>query len=324
MDSIVDGFAPIIHGIEVEVDEIESLVSGLNEDEVQALQAERGARLMITNDRPAETTDPEKRSGIADAVVDLASPDPEKARHLSPIKETANVTSRGRKSRFLDLTDLSLPPRLRSFIARIRWDRLVECQNPDSILVRLLRLKPNPGAESSTTVDVLASKDRRTTGYKVLLRMAASRRLVTSLMRVLAPKNEVIVQIRKRLQTPGGLIWPHQTSNGKDGSGSGLGIRSGSTSGVELDIYLGDVQGANLIQTMSAEMIMLITTLYSRSYRFYAAGSGALRAYLKPSSPRVPLATTLLTLERQRQYRQGRSRPNFRIDGYSSRAGRNR
>jgi len=61
----------------------------------------------------------------------------------------------------------------------------------------------------------------------ILRRMARARKLVTSLNRLLASKSEVITQIRKRL-----------LKTGAPGSGN-----NSKTEGLEVAIYMGDVQG---------------------------------------------------------------------------------
>jgi magnesium transporter len=65
--------------------------------------------------------------------------------------------------------------------------------------------------------------------FQTLLRMANTRRLVTSLVRLLATKSEVIGQLRKRLQ---------------GGAGGAVDWDEGDMArGQEVGIYLGDVQG---------------------------------------------------------------------------------
>lgn len=70
------------------------------------------------------------------------------------------------------------------------------------------------------------------TTRKTLLRMAATRRIVTSLGRLLHTKGEVIAQIRKRL-----LV----TSRRSHGHGVGLDIQDDG----DIAIYMGDIQGEN-------------------------------------------------------------------------------
>jgi len=68
-----------------------------------------------------------------------------------------------------------------------------------------------------------------------LRRMARTRKLVTSLTRLLASKSEVVAQIRKRLLTTGQ---------------SGLGNGAGKDDDVEVAIYMGDVQGMSFYTTV--------------------------------------------------------------------------
>lgn len=64
--------------------------------------------------------------------------------------------------------------------------------------------------------------------YITLRRMARTRRLVTSLARLLATKSEVVAQIRKRLLSS---------------NPSGLGNGAGKDDDTEVAIHMGDVQG---------------------------------------------------------------------------------
>lgn len=95
---------------------------------------------------------------------------------------------------------------------------------------RRLRLaftrRPLKGSPSS-------SQPRPSTTYTTIRRMARTRRLVTSLARLLATKSEVVSQIRKRL-----LVSNH----------AGLGNGTSKYDDIEVAIYMGDVQGmlANL------------------------------------------------------------------------------
>ena len=84
----------------------------------------------------------------------------------------------------------------------------------------------------SLSIPVLLNTDiHRTAGDSTsvtLRRMARTRRLVTSLARLLATKSEVVAQIQKRLLTSGQ---------------SGLGNGAGKDDDIEVAIYMGDVQG---------------------------------------------------------------------------------
>ncbi|ELU41861.1 hypothetical protein AG1IA_04112 [Rhizoctonia solani AG-1 IA] len=91
--------------------------------------------------------------------------------------------------------------------------------------------------------------------FQTLLRMANTRRLVTSLVRLLATKSEVIGQLRKRLQGgPGGAVdWDE----------------GDMARGQEVGIYLGDVQGMHHAQNVSER---LVTNAVDRSYLNHATG----------------------------------------------------
>jgi magnesium transporter len=96
--------------------------------------------------------------------------------------------------------------------------------------------------------------------FRTLLRMANTRRLVTSLGRLLATKSEVIGQLRKRLQGTNGnaVDWDEGDMAG----------------GQEVGIYLGDVQGALFDGFWGVVLIG-----WRRSYFDHATVSEPLRAY---------------------------------------------
>lgn len=90
--------------------------------------------------------------------------------------------------------------------------------------------------------------------FQTLLRMANTRRLVTSLGRLLATKSEVIGQLRKRLQVTAGnaVDWDEGDMAG----------------GQEVGIYLGDVQGMFLCSKSSSNHSWLCD---GRPYSYDAA-----------------------------------------------------
>lgn len=94
---------------------------------------------------------------------------------------------------------------------------------------RLKRTMSSFSASISVTVEVQRTADNSTA--TTLRRMARTRRLVTSLTRLLATKSEVVAQIRKRLLTS---------------NHSGLGNGAGKDDDMEVAIYMGDVQGRPL------------------------------------------------------------------------------
>lgn len=84
---------------------------------------------------------------------------------------------------------------------------------------------------------VLPEPPTKLATFRTLLRMANTRRLVTSLGRLLATKSDVIGQLRKRLQGTNGnaVDWDEGDMAG----------------GQEVGIYLGDVQGAFFNQLLA-------------------------------------------------------------------------
>lgn len=112
--------------------------------------------------------------------------------------------------------EFRLPPRLHSWKTRFR-SRLWH------LLPKRMRRYPREKA-------VVPKPPTRLATFQTLLRMANTRRLVTSLGRLLATKSEVIGQLRKRLRGAGAdaVDWDEGDMAG----------------GQEVGIYLGDVQGA--------------------------------------------------------------------------------
>lgn len=96
------------------------------------------------------------------------------------------------------------------------------------ILRRLKRAIQSLSISISLTVTTTIYKAPSNPRATDLRRMARTRRLVTSLTRLLATKSEVVAQIRKRLLTAGR---------------SGLGNGAGKDDDIEVAIYMGDVQG---------------------------------------------------------------------------------
>lgn len=127
---------------------------------------------------------------------------------------------------------------------------------PSLILRRLKR------AIQSITVMVTTQLAPANSTNTTLRRMARTRRLVTSLTRLLATKSEVVAQIRKRL-----LMAGH----------SGLGNGAGKDDDIEVAIYMGDVQGMTTFHTSSISLIKR-----NRSYFDSTACTCSLRAYAEP------------------------------------------
>lgn len=99
------------------------------------------------------------------------------------------------------------------------------------VLRRLKRAIQSLSISISVTVTTTIYKAPSNPRATDLRRMARTRRLVTSLTRLLATKSEVVAQIRKRLLTAGR---------------SGLGNGAGKDDDIEVAIYMGDVQGKTL------------------------------------------------------------------------------
>jgi len=194
LDSIVDAFFPFLEEIEREVIDIDDIVFSDDRDGKTAT-VESPAKLLsdVLPDSHRDVSEVKRRS------VETA--------HRSQPNEKVSPSSEANGpvgTRFYLHPPLIplLFRRLGCFI-RSSW--------------KTLHYKVNRSPASSTIT--------------TLRRMARTRRLVTSLTRLLATKSEVVTQIRKRL-----LI----------ASQSGLGNGTGKSEDIEVSIYMGDVQGTFL------------------------------------------------------------------------------
>ncbi|CAG7851537.1 SubName: Full=Related to MNR2-Manganese resistance protein {ECO:0000313/EMBL:CCA67453.1} [Serendipita indica DSM 11827] len=180
MDSIVDAFFPVLNEIEKEVERVEELVTGLDEQkdtEHLAIDSpEGGSSETALNGESNASPDAEKKGSSPDLVEEKDA-----TRHIK----------------------LSARSRRRGMWKQVRRV-LVWCWQ---------RIRRKKTLEDST----LARDMRR------LRRMTATRRLVTTLGRLLSSKYEVVAQVRKRL------------------------------AGQEVSIYMGDVQDhiITLLQSLS-------------------------------------------------------------------------
>ncbi|KAG8902508.1 hypothetical protein FRB99_004382 [Tulasnella sp. 403] len=174
MDSIVDGFFPIVESIEDEVEELDSLVSGLEAGTKSKLtttpKVTHTAKVPLSLSTEKGVDDEPSSS----STVDGGSSDMEKA-GARPSEDSQTVPSH---------------PTFLSRFPCLNWST--------NLLARFVRLKVK--SRSKTGVS------QTTPGQDLLLRIASSRRLVTALSRILVPKNEVVAQIRKRLRMTGRLI----------------------------------------------------------------------------------------------------------------------
>jgi magnesium transporter len=197
LDSVVDSFFPFLEEVEKEVVEVDELVFSVDHVGSQTRQPQSDT---ITTKIPLHTdthgtemkVDPFKKF---DASVDEKSQSP-------------SGTMDAARTRF------SLPRPTIPLIFR-RLKRAI-------FSISISTSVPNSVEVNRTAANATAS---------TLRRMARTRRLVTSLTRLLATKSEVVAQIRKRLLTTGQ---------------SGLGNGAGRDDDIEVAIYMGDVQGMSI------------------------------------------------------------------------------
>jgi magnesium transporter len=188
IDSIVDAFFPFLEEIEKEVGDIEDIVYS---------EGDRAARSRV-------------KMALSDSTL------------------TAGPTEAGEKPQELEKFDSALE-------VKVKEGTTEEATSPakprfslfrPSILIFSRQLSVLRGSRTGPSRATGNKSSTRTTS--TLRRMARTRRLVTSLTRLLATKSEVVMQIRKRLMS---------------GSHPGLGNGSEKSDDAEVAIYMGDVQG---------------------------------------------------------------------------------
>ncbi|TFY72859.1 hypothetical protein EVG20_g140 [Dentipellis fragilis] len=190
LDSVVDAFFPFLEDVEKEIVNIEDIVFSYAEAESMQSPMKAGP--------PVPSGLKREQKGKADSEA--------------TIKDEFSVLSEEVKAESLHRTR-----RLRFSMPRIRYP-ISFCALWYYIVSSMaaFRFRRSPEAKAPPV----------TANVSALRRMARTRRLVTSLARVLATKSEVVARIRKRLLTPGGEYG--QVDGGQEDH--------------ELAIYMGDVQ----------------------------------------------------------------------------------
>lgn len=218
MDSIVDSFFPFLTEIEKEVDEIETLVVSDKDNAGSASSSETAASRLRLH-----------RTHSLEQVVAHDSVEESEKMSTPTLTEKAptRLKSMERKTRF------SLPMQWPLCIRRTR---------------RCLR-------EGFAHFQVVFKHTSTISSTSTVLRMARTRRLVTSLTRFLAHKSEVVAQLQKRLLTIG--EW---------------GLGRGTDHDHDVFIYMGDVQG----QVVAVFLISGLLTGRFRPHHHPAAVAGPL------------------------------------------------
>ena len=202
LDSIVDSFFPALSAIEKETKSVDALILESPSNDNEHVPSEGGS-VETVSDIPEE---------INEKSISTQPPNPstvnlEKLRFEGTIEKPF---SRSFSKRFMMGFSNSLP----TVVTRC-GKRLA------SILVRM-KIRGNKKVSRRST--------QRTYTTRTLARMATTRRLVTSLGRLLGTKGDVLAQIRKRLLT-----------SSDHGYNSGLGAMIPDSG--EVAIYMGDIQG---------------------------------------------------------------------------------
>ena len=213
LDSIVDSFFPILGSIEKEVKSIDNLVM-LHPEHAEMPKTDLPSQVEIDTDAPHTLVDQQQL---------LES---------SRSSDTARVQE-VEKSIRIDTPDMkSYRPRFAFPLTTAR--PLISFRRLKLILQRYISQFRKKENSTKETHDHSSSSTLRT-----LFRIAATRRIVTSLGRLLGTKGEVLMQIRKRL-----LI------RARD-AGVNIAIRDAG----DMAIYMGDVLGKSLFQLAKTAMV---------------------------------------------------------------------
>jgi magnesium transporter len=290
LDSVIDSFFPLLKQIEREVMDIEDLVlmDGNNHhnkreelDETDP-QESSGSDTLFTSEKGER-----EKGGSSPGLPDIYS-----EKELFP-------TSRNKKTKKLRFNLPSLPelptlpmpsltlPSL-SFPSLTTWDfrsTFYSLQPPTRLLRRLIPFRLTYSSSRSTyTTTTLESPihDVQTMSprYMTLIRMARTRRLVTTLTRLLASKSEVVTAIRKRLVTAG-----------KEVGLAGLGKKGDDN--FEVAMYMGDVQ--DHILTLQMSLTHCERTL-SQSHPTYLSQLRTTAAITKSGSDKAILILSFVSM----------------------------
>jgi len=242
LDSIVDTFFPVLNVIEKEVKVLDALVSG-------ETPTEDGHHHAVAPDQRGEDVAKQEGDKSEDATLSAGGTNEESA----VVSEKPGAESDGRKISFR----VSSVPTFNAFsLRRMRsWlYKAFHSSRPPS---------KNEAQEPSPT-------------HATLLRMATTRRIVTSLTRLLSSKSEVVAQIRKRLLTS---------------SSMGLWDFKGSTDDVA--IYMGDVH--DHILTLQ-QLLEDYERMLSQSHPAYLSQLRASQALARGGTDKAILVLTMVSM----------------------------
>ncbi|KAI5121265.1 hypothetical protein M0805_002310 [Coniferiporia weirii] len=256
LDSIVDSFFPILVAIEKEVKEVDALV----------LDNSQGAEVMEPSGANVRTAGNDAGEGSAESTLGS------KSTVLSdspPINEKANDVGKDEAS--LRPSRLSLPLTVR--VSEPYFSLLHRLKHTTRKLLRKWitereRKKPVEKEQPTTSTS------------KTLLRMAATRRIVTSLGRLLGTKGDVIAQIRKRL-----------LASSVEASSAGLGL--GVADGGEVAMYMGDIQDHILTLQQS---LTHYERMLSHSHPAYLSQLRVSQSLAKGSTDKAILLLTVVSI----------------------------
>lgn len=187
----MDSFFPFLEEIDREVVDIEDLVFSFNNAGTDVAKVQPQKALDVAPDK-------------VHVQLDKKPHDDEK---VDPVSDKNNT----------DLPEISDHVRTRFFLPR------------PTVPIFFRHLKRTVG-DAAAALSTARTRTKSPVTTMALLRMARTRRLVTSLTRLLATKSEVVTQIRKRLLTTSATT-------------SGLGNGNGKGDDAEVAIYMGDIQG---------------------------------------------------------------------------------
>jgi magnesium transporter len=161
IDSVVDSFFPVLKGITREVEEVEGMVAGMDDDHTDDHSPQNSAEAADSTQR--ETVDSSNTSTLASEKQGVYDEKLQRMTMSGTAQHTSNWFSRW-KDTIQKTAGMYWPP--------VRHPR---------------RHQPTP----------------RLRRQQQLLKMTTTRRLVTTLARLLHSKSEVVAQIRKRLSGQG-------------------------------------------------------------------------------------------------------------------------
>jgi len=244
LDSVVDSFFPFLEEIEREVVDIENMVLSVDD----------------AKDTPAKTQPHTATDVLPGNVITLGE------RWHDDEKVDAMPTEKYKQA---------FPTVIDQVRTRFSFPRPTV-----PIFFRRLKRMAHLAATAALSTVGMRMRSPISNSAATLWRMARTRRLVTSLTRLLATKSEVVMQIRKRLLTPSTSV-------------TGLGNGKAKGDSVDVAIYMGDVQDHILTLQHS---LNYYEHVLSQSHPTYLAQLGVAVAATKASTDKAVMILTIVSI----------------------------